>query len=100
MGMNPGILQLWETETTAFFKGIDLLDKGEASAARTIFEKTEQSRFDELRPYGEWYTTLALLKLSNKELAIEKLTKISLSEGHLYQLRAQKLLKQVQSDVQ
>lgn len=100
MGMNPGILQLWETETAAFFKGIDLLDKGEVNAARTIFEKIEQSRFDELRPYGEWYTTLALLKLSNKELAVEKLTKISLSEGHLYQLRAQKLLKQLQGDVQ
>ncbi len=100
MGMNPGLLQLWETETTAFFKGVDLLEKGEANQALALFEKTTESRFDELRPYGEWYVILALIRLEETNLAMEKLRKVSQTDGHLYQLRARNLLKQVQNGIQ
>jgi hypothetical protein len=100
MGMNPGLLQVWETETAAFFKGIDLLEKGDAKAALVLFEKTEQSRFDELRPYGEWYGVLALIKIGNVELLLEKVKKISQTDGHLYQQRAKNMLKRIQSEIQ
>ncbi|MFN3589973.1 MAG: anti-sigma factor family protein [Spirosomataceae bacterium] len=100
MGMNPGLLQLWETETAAFFKGVDLLDKGEANQALALFEKTAESRFDELRPYGEWYAILALIRLEETNSAMEKLRKLSQTDGHLYQLRAKNLLKKIQSEIQ
>ncbi|MFN3783053.1 MAG: anti-sigma factor family protein [Spirosomataceae bacterium] len=100
MGLNPGLLQLWETETAAFFKGVDLLEKGEANQALALFEKTTESRFDELRPYGEWYVILALIRLEEVNLAMEKLRKVSQTDGHLYQLRARNLLVNLQKEIQ
>lgn len=81
-----------KNDTIRFYMGVNLFELGEIDRSLSYFEKTQNSDSYYVSEKSEWFIALVQLKNGNYEDAERGFTKISNSNGHLYQQDASNAL--------
>ncbi|GAB3169296.1 anti-sigma factor [Telluribacter humicola] len=95
LGVSPGSVARWQSDTATLHAGIRLLQKGQGASALIQLEKAEKSTNKDIRDHAQWYIALTMLQGGQTGLVSQRLEQIALDTNHPYQERASILLRKL-----
>jgi hypothetical protein len=91
LGVSPGLVARWQTDTAALMAGIRYLENRQAKEALASLGEAGKSSFSAIREQAQWYGALVELQQGRANEARQQLLAIAAQAEHPYQDRAARL---------